>query len=71
MKTTGPCCTVPSCTLKIEQPFIRHIPIAIVMSISHMGCRATMYRPGDSKDATFDFGLRPALVRYGARNGRP
>lgn len=32
-----------------EQPFIRHIPIAIVMSISRMGFRAGMRRTGDSR----------------------
>lgn len=42
----------PPCSLKIEYPFIRHIPIAIVMSISHMSCCATIYRSGDSEDAT-------------------
>lgn len=34
----------PPCSLKIEYPFIRHIPIAIVMSISHMSCCATIYQ---------------------------
>ena len=40
------------CSLTKEYPFIRHIPIAIVMSISHISDCATMYRTKDSRDAT-------------------
>lgn len=34
----------PPCSLKIEYPFIRHIPIAIVMSISHISDCAMISR---------------------------
>ena len=45
------------CTLKSEYPFIKHIPIVIVMSISHFSNCAKMCRIVKLQDLTYIFGL--------------
>lgn len=55
------------CSLKKEYPFIRHIPIAFVMSMSHVSGCAGMCRKGKSNEipnekrnglCAFDFPVR-------------
>ena len=56
------------CTLKTAYPFVKHIPIAIVMSISRFRNCAEMCRGGKQQDITLLFGLLGFLPRHGARN---
>ncbi len=39
--------------MTIEYPFIKHFPVVIVMSISHLSGCAMIQRAKDSRDATF------------------
>ncbi len=53
----------PWCTLTSEEPFIKHIPIAIVMSISHDSTCARMGRaipPRSEQQGVMTVGQLPA-----------
>ena len=55
------------CTLKTAYPFVKHIPIAIAMSISRVRSCAGMCRE-KHQDITYLFGLLGFPPRHGARN---
>lgn len=60
-----------ACSLTTEYPFTKHIPIAIVMSISHISDCATICGKQKQRDYTyFDFTVFGFLnSRQGAING--
>ena len=65
--TCFPLCGEWVCTLKTEYPFIRHIPIAIVMSISQLNGCAMIVRERQRKDT---FLVLACTFRSGAINSR-
>ena len=55
-------------SLIIEYPFIKHFPIVIVMSMSHLSGCAMIHRAKGSRDATFFDWSEVCFARCGARN---